>query len=189
MKRLGGMLTLAVLCCGALALDGCSGRESPPVVPASADASLVQGSRTTDAAAGATVDETALTADDRPIAGAAAPDVAGTYTGTIQDRTPQFGAVDRGTIRLVLHQTGSSVSGTIHIVNDVGNSANYTFGGTAATTAKGAVLQLSIADSSGRTVGTWAKVIGWTMFGKGWADPDPATFQSYEQLLFTMHKT
>ena len=197
MKRRDGLIFLAVLCVGLLSLEGCSSRGSSPDVPAYPDSSLSQGSRTTDASiatggtttTGATIDEAALTAGDQPIIDAAAPHVGGTYAGTIQDRTPAYGYVDRGTIRFILHHSGSAVSGTIHIVNSEGGTAAYTFTGTAAATAKGAILQLSIADSSGRTVGVWAKVIGTTLFGKGWALPDATTDQSYEQLLFTMHKT
>jgi hypothetical protein len=194
MKRLAGFLCIAFLGAGTLALGGCSGRDASSIPQASADATLVSSSRAPDVAAAAAVPAAAAvdaftpTAADEPIPNAAAPDIAGTYAGTGQDRTPSVGSVDRGTIRLVLHQNGSSVSGTIDLKSREGGTVYYTFTGTVATTAKGAIVHMVIQGAAGRTIGAWAKVIGTTMFGKGWADPDAQTFQDYEQLLFTMHK-
>jgi hypothetical protein len=189
MKRLRGFLAIAFFVVGPLLLGGCSGRDAS-TIPQTSDPTFASGSRSADAAAvSAAVDETAPTAGDVPIPGAAPPDVAGIYGGTFQERTPHVWFVERGTLRLVLHQIGPFVNGTITVTNSLGRTASYAFTGTAAKTTKGAILQLSIAAETGRTIGAWAKVIGAALFGKGWADPDGGTSQTYQQLLFTLHKT
>jgi hypothetical protein len=129
-----------------------------------------------------------------PTIDAAPPDVGGTYGGTIQDRSVDF--VEKGKIQLILRQSGSSVSGFVKTESkrppeEAGTGAiveEYTFTGTATATTKGVLLKLSLAYPQGRTVGFWAKIIGTTLFGKGWADPEPPYDPVYEQLLFTMHK-
>ncbi len=185
MKRRSGLLSWSIVCCGALALNGCSGHGSSNL-PGSTDSSFLQDARTTNvsvAAAGPRSDETALTVANQPIVDADPPNVAGSYAGSIQDRLQ--GDVSRGTVVLVLNQSGPAVSGTIEVSDP--DQVTDAFTGTVAKTTRGAILHLSIANAQGRIEGLWAKVIGTTLFGKGWADPYAG--HAYEQLIFTMHKT
>lgn len=200
LSSLRALLGIAVFGVFALSLDGCSGQGASAGLPASGDSSLAvatRGSENTSlspaAVDSAAVAEAALDAVDSTI-DAAPPDVAGTYGGTIQDRSSGF--VATGRIQLILHQSGSTVSGFIKTEAKPPPTdpmrgtivVEHTFTGTASATTKGVLLKLSIADSQDQTEGLWAKVIGTTLFGKGWVDPNPTYNSPYEQLLFTLHK-
>lgn len=91
------------------------------------------------------------------------PNVAGTWTGTFTATASGHSA--SGTEKLIIAQSGSSISG--HVIETVkGHSHTFNMSGTVSRTTTGARLKFTIFGQNGRNGAAHASVVGESMHGK-----------------------